>query len=62
MFVLCIASKDKRKVRKIKTKKQVRKKYKEITRERLQKREKKIPVVEIFRTRPDRSWGPHSLL
>ena len=44
------------------TKKQVRKKkYKERTREGIQG-EKKFRWDEILRTRPDRPWGPPSLL
>jgi hypothetical protein len=58
MFVLCVVSKEtKAKCRTIKTKEQVRTKY------RVQENIKKNPGGdEIFRTCPGQHWGPPSLL
>jgi hypothetical protein len=57
-FVLCVLSKDKNaKCRIIKTKKQVRMKYRE-----QENTKKKSGEGDIFRTRRDQPWGPPSLL
>ena len=55
MFVLCVLNKDKEKCRTVKTKTQVRMKYKQNT------PPKKPGGGETFRIRPDRPWGPPSL-
>ena len=60
VFVLCVLSNDKiANCRTVSRKKQVRMKYKQSAREY----KKRIPVgARFFRARPDRLWGPPSLL